>query len=61
MSPPEKVMLIVGMYTDHQQYYEDSIEIELSTRFYIWVKYLVVIPLVILLVPLLFMKPQKSF
>lgn len=61
LSPPEKLMLIIGMNTDHQQYYEDSIEIELSTRFYIWIKYLIVIPMIILIVPLLFMRPQKGF
>jgi hypothetical protein len=61
LSPPEKSLLVVGMTTDRGEYHEETLMVEVSTKFYIWLKYLVLIPLVVLVAPLLFMKPQQKF
>jgi hypothetical protein len=61
LSPPEKTLLVVGMTTDHAQYFEETLMLEVSTKFYIWIKYLVLIPLALLIAPLLFIKPQQKF
>jgi hypothetical protein len=61
LSPPEKTLLVVGMTTDHAEYFEETLVVEVSTKFYIWLKYLVLIPLALLVAPLLFTKPQQRF
>lgn len=61
LSPPEKTLLVLAMTTDHAEYHEETLMMEVSTKFYIWLKYLVIIPLSLLIPPLLFMRPQQTF
>lgn len=61
LSPPEKTLLVVGMTTDHAEYFEETLVVEVSTKFYIWMKYLILIPLALLVAPLLLIKPQQKF
>jgi hypothetical protein len=60
VSPPESMHLVIGMVNEHGQYFEDSVHISVSTRFYIWMKYLVLIPLFLLTLPLLMMRPTST-
>uniref|UniRef100_A0A7S3HBI1 DEX1 C-terminal domain-containing protein n=1 Tax=Spumella elongata TaxID=89044 RepID=A0A7S3HBI1_9STRA len=48
VSPPEIALLVLSMSSDHGEYFEDTVHVTLSTKFYIWLKYLLVTPLVIL-------------
>jgi len=48
VSPPEIALLVLSMSSDHGEYFEDTVHVALSTKFYIWLKYLLVTPLVIL-------------
>lgn len=48
VSPPEIALLVLSMSSDHGEYFEDTVHVALSTKFYIWLKYLLITPLVIL-------------
>ena len=54
--PPEAMNLVVGMRNEHGQYFEDIVFVSVSTRFYVWIKYLIVAPVVLFVTPLLLMK-----
>lgn len=60
VAPPGEDSLVVGMYTDHGMYFEDHVDVAISTRFYVWVKYLALFPLGLLCVPLLLMRGKKE-
>ena len=53
MAPPECVTLVISMINEHGQHYEDSVPVSISTRFYIWFKYLLVTPVIMMAIPLL--------
>lgn len=53
VSPPEAFSLLLGMTNDHGQYFEDQVYVEISTRFHVWIKYLVLFPVALLCLPLL--------
>jgi len=59
MSAPASVSLVISMTTGYGLYYEDIIWVSISRRFYIWIKYLPTIPLIVLCLPLLLMRRQK--
>ena len=44
MAPPESVALVVGMINEHGQYFEDVVSVSVSTRFYVWLKYMLLAP-----------------
>lgn len=48
VSPPEIALLVLSMSSDRGEYFEDTVHVALSTRFYMWIKYLIVTPLVVL-------------
>ena len=56
VSPPLAMTLVISMTTEHGLYYEDTMPLAISTKFWIWIKYLVVTPIVLLCIPLLFFK-----
>jgi hypothetical protein len=53
LPPPQTVQLLLTMTNDHGQHFEDVVVVSLSTRFYVWLKYLVISPIVVFSVPLL--------
>ena len=59
VSPPEVSTYVIGMTTEHGIYYEDVVTVSINTRFYIWLKYLIIVPVLLLCIPLLFIKKQK--
>jgi hypothetical protein len=60
VAPPGEDSLVLGMYTDHGLYFEDHVDVAISTRFYVWMKYLMLCPLALLSVPLLLMRSKKE-
>jgi hypothetical protein len=48
VSPPELTLLVVSMRSAHGEYFEDTVHVALSTRFYIWIKYLICAPIALL-------------
>lgn len=48
VSPPEISLFVLSMSSDHGEYFEDTVHVALSTKFYLWVKYLLVTPLLVL-------------
>jgi hypothetical protein len=59
VSPPEAMNLIIGMMNEHGQYYEDVIYVSLSTRFYVWIKYFVLAPVLVFAAPLLLIRKKR--
>jgi hypothetical protein len=59
VSPPEAMTLVIGMTTEHGLYYEDTVWISVGTRFYVWMKYLPLLPTILLCIPLLLMRKHK--
>jgi hypothetical protein len=59
MLPPESVTLVLGMTNEHGQYYEDAVAVSLNTRFYVWFKYMIMGPLVVLSLPLLLARKRE--
>jgi hypothetical protein len=53
VSPPERTLLVISLVSEHGQYTEDTMLIAVSTRFYVWIKYLLIGPLTILCATLL--------
>jgi hypothetical protein len=53
VSPPEAMTLVLSMVNEHGQRYEDAVSVHIATRFYIWLKYLIVVPVILLVLPLL--------
>lgn len=60
VSPPESMVLIIGMTNEHGQYFEDSASVSISTRFYIWIKYLLIAPFLLLTIPILLSSKLKT-
>ena len=56
VSPPDTMTLVIGMTNEHGQYFEDAVYVSLSTRFYVWLKYLITAPVIGLCIPLLLMR-----
>ena len=56
LHPPETFLLVIGMTNEHGQYFEDTVPVTLSTRFYVWIKFMVLVPAILLYGPLLLMK-----
>ncbi len=52
VNPPESFPLVIGMTNDHGQYYEDHAYISVSTKFHLWIKYLILFPVTLLCLPL---------
>lgn len=48
VTPPELALFVVSLQSDHGEYFEDTVHVALSTRFYIWLKYLLVTPMVLI-------------
>jgi hypothetical protein len=59
VTPPISMTLMLSMVTEHGQYFEDVIPVSISTRFYVWIKYLLFTPVAILCLPLLFMRREN--
>eukprot|EP01038_Epipyxis_sp_PR26KG_P005673 gene5673-7830_t len=53
MNAPESSLFILSMTNKYGQYYEDFVHISNSVRFYIWLKYMIISPMVVLCIPLL--------
>ena len=60
VAPPGEDSLVLGLYTDHGLYFEDHVDVAISTRFYVWMKYLALFPLIVLCVPLLLLRSKKE-
>ena len=54
VNSPESALYVVSMLDEHGQYFEDTVYISLSTKFYVWLKYMILSPVVVLCVPLIF-------
>ena len=54
--PPDSFLLVLGMTNEHGQYFEDAVHVSLCSRFYVWIKYVIIIPIMIFSVSLFFMK-----
>jgi hypothetical protein len=52
--------LVIGLTNEHGQYFEETVHIAMSTRFYVWIKYMVLIPLCLLYIPLLMMRKKPK-
>lgn len=59
LSPPERTSLVVSMMNEHGQYYEDTVTISFGTRFYVWLKYFVTVPVILLCTPLLLLRSEQ--
>lgn len=53
ISPPELGLLVVSMVSEHGRYFEDAVHVSISTRFYVWIKYMIALPVVVLTFTLL--------
>lgn len=53
VQPPMNELLLLRMENAHFQHYDDSVHVSISSRFYIWIKYMVVAPVAIFCVPLM--------
>ena len=60
LHPPESFLLVIGMINDHGQYFEDTVYVSMSTRFYVWLKYMLFVPAALLYVPLLMMRRKAK-
>ena len=60
MTPPESVALVVGMINEHGQHFEDVVSVSVSTRFYVWLKYMLLGPLLLLSLPLLMARKRSA-
>jgi hypothetical protein len=60
LHPPEAFLLVIGMTNEHGQYYEDTVPVSLSTRFYVWIKFMILVPAALLYGPLLMMKKKTK-
>jgi len=56
MAPPESATLVLSMTTEHGQYYEDIVTVSLNTRFFVWIKYLIIAPVLLVTLQLLGMR-----
>jgi hypothetical protein len=48
------------MTNEHGQYFEDTVYVSMSTRFYVWLKYMLWVPAVLLYVPLLMLRKKTK-
>ena len=53
ISPPELGLLVVSMVSEHGRYFEDAVHVSINTRFYVWIKYMIALPVVVLTFTLL--------
>ena len=56
MEPPDAMTLVISMINEHGQYYEETVAISVGTRFYIWFKYLILIPVLLVSLPILMIR-----
>lgn len=59
VNPPDLVLLYITLTTEHGEVFEDSMYLEISTRFYVWLKYFILVPVAAFVVPLLLSRKQK--
>ncbi len=52
VSPPEAMTLVIGMVNEHNQYYEETLPLAVSTGYYVWIKYLILTPLALFFLPI---------
>ena len=48
--------MVIGLTNEHGQYFEDTVPVELGTRFYVWIKYLLILPAALMYIPLFVMR-----
>ena len=60
LDQPDAFSLVVSMINEHGQYFEDIVSVSISTRFYVWLKYMVLAPVLLLSIPLLTMSSVKK-
>ena len=60
MRNPDNTLLVIRLVDEHGIYHEDSVYVNMNTRFYIWIKYMLVLPVLLLCVPLLLMKHSNN-
>jgi hypothetical protein len=41
-------LMVISMKSDHGEYFEDAVHVALNTRFYVWIKYLLCGPMILL-------------
>ena len=58
LEPPDSFSLVLSMTNEHGQHFEDVVAVSLSTRFYIWFKYMLLAPVLMISVPLLMMRKE---
>jgi hypothetical protein len=56
VEPPDSFLLVLGMTNEHAQYFEDAVYISLSRGFYVWIKYLISAPIMLLVGALFLMR-----
>ena len=60
LPPPQSAQLVIAVTTEHGLYFEETVDVALSTRFYVWLKYLVISPVVVFCLPLLLKYIQRK-
>jgi hypothetical protein len=50
---PEDATFVLSMITEHGLYYEDSFNVQISSKFYVWIKYMVLSPVIVFCTPLI--------
>ena len=58
--PPLASTFVISMTNDHGLYFEDTVHISVSTRFYVWVKYVILIPIILFSSPLLVVRSKRT-
>jgi hypothetical protein len=53
LHPPEDTLLVFSMVSNRGLYYEDTVHIKISSRFYVWIKYMVISPFIIFCLPII--------
>lgn len=61
VNPPVSAVFTLSMTTEHGLYFEDNIAISISTRFYVWIKYMILAPICLLCLPLLLLRSQHVY
>lgn len=59
VTPPQTFSLTLSMKTRHGLYVEDTAVVSVAGRFYVYLKYLPTVPVMLLCVPLLLMSSRK--
>jgi hypothetical protein len=56
VEPPDSFLLVLGMTNEHGQYFEDAVYISLCRGFYVWIKYLISAPIMLMVGALFLMR-----